>query len=103
MNPKETLIAARNLITDPNNWTYNAYSRDIDGNGLMDGYAEAAVCWCAVGAIEKAANDCLRSDAVQNAIALILPHIGVFKLETFNDQHNHEDVLDVFDVAIAAA
>lgn len=54
MKPSEALRKARELITPEGAWTQKEYARDQDGNGLWP-WEEGAVCFCAMGALEKAA------------------------------------------------
>jgi hypothetical protein len=54
MTPQEAIQGAIEIISDPNKWTYQAAARTDMGAGCraMD---KRATCWCAAGAIEKAA------------------------------------------------
>ena len=90
---------ARNLIAKPENWTQGVCARDIDGNEIgID--SPRAVCWCSLGALEKVGED------VAGVEWYVLLHflekeIGFGHVATFNDSHTHEEVLAMFDKAIA--
>jgi hypothetical protein len=98
MTPLETLKAARALITDPAKWTQGAQARDKRGQPFST-HNDNAVCWCALGAIEKVA-DPYSEEAYEAAKKLrsISPNGTV---SDFNDTHTHVEVLALFDAAIA--
>jgi hypothetical protein len=52
----DILDRAADLVERPGGWTQDALARDADGIGC-DSMAARAVCWCAIGAIECAAED----------------------------------------------
>ena len=50
------LVTARTLVTDPARWC--AYPHALDANGhRCEGRANNAVCWGALGALDRAAAD----------------------------------------------
>lgn len=95
---------ARALITDPANWTQGEYAKDRQGD-KCDPMSSKAICFCALGAIQKAgqleSDDNLPADWLEHSISKIKPQI--ISVNRFNDNHTHEEVLAVFDAAIAAA
>jgi hypothetical protein len=108
----EILKAARALISEPEHWTQGAYGRTSqeDEDGVYD--LEEATCFCAVGAIHKAGNFDV-SCTLPSYIGVpflgdegLLHYDSVYfegKLVDFNDTHSQEDVLSLFDRAIARA
>lgn len=50
----DVLDRAADLIEPEGAWTQGAYAKTADGNHFMHGDAAGAVCWCAIGAIDKA-------------------------------------------------
>lgn len=52
----QLLIKSRQRIVDPRRWSRGAYARDAKANpvNVMD---PAAVCWCAVGSLERECNN----------------------------------------------
>lgn len=50
----QLLIRARQRILDPRRWSRGAYGRTKTGN-ICDAWADSAVCWCAVGSLEREA------------------------------------------------
>ncbi len=53
MKVSEQLIAAKALISKPENWTQRSYARDADGY-TIDPFSTYATCFCALGAIRVA-------------------------------------------------
>jgi hypothetical protein len=99
------LTHARDLIADPKKWTRDAYARTAKGviTGIGD---EDAECFCAQGAIQRAARLSKAvpaydaTEAARKALPAKYSHI-----ENFNDAHGttHADVMAFFDSAIALA
>jgi hypothetical protein len=54
MTPQEAIQGAIEIISDPNKWTYQAAAR-TDMGARCEAMDKRATCWCAAGAIEKAA------------------------------------------------
>lgn len=96
----DILRAARELIAEPKAWTQRAFGRDEDGM-CCDSLHPDAVCWCAGGALTKAANGhgLIRSKAREQLYAAI----GCADIVDFNDEHTHAEVLSAFDRAITLA
>lgn len=99
MTTREALIAARELIEDPERWTQEESARDADGKGVPIGSPEACQ-WCAMGALSKIAPDGLMLSRTRVAL---LRGTGTYSVSMFNDApgRTHAEVLAAFDKAIA--
>lgn len=49
----DVLDRAADLIEPEGAWTQGSYAQDASANNLMVGSAKGAVCWCALGSIDK--------------------------------------------------
>lgn len=104
---KETLAAARRLIEAPEYWTKGHHARDRFGTGV-DSTSSRAVCWCALGACERADprnNGSAAKRALVLALEVVEPRDRVpASVAEFNDSETttHADVLALFDRAIEA-
>lgn len=101
---KEVLIEARKIISDPRNWTQKSFARNEEGVPcpLFDHHA---FCFCSVGAIQRA-SFCLekRWFEVEKAIDWLSQTSFMKYGQTItqaNDEHSHEEILELFDLAIA--
>ena len=56
MKHSEIIKKAVEIISVPEKWTQNTNARDTDGNRVFAD-SKSAVCWCALGAIEKVSNE----------------------------------------------
>lgn len=96
---KQTLEAARALIADKAHWTQGSVSMDMLDR-VRHPRHPAACRWCATGAVVKAA-------AGSNYVferclgALHMSLVGFQSIESFNDTHTHDEVLQLFDAAIS--
>ena len=97
---KELPIAARKKIEKPENWTQNYSAKDVDGSAVYVCSPEA-VCWCTLGAIRAVSDD--RGDLVEAACNKLYDVLDDSFITIFNDTHTHEEVLALFDRAIANA
>lgn len=99
MNTYETLVAAKELINDPENWMQGDYT---NGKG----------CYCALGAIAVSAGlTQFRSSG--HPASLLLREVVESQVKTsetqyetfaaYNDNHTHSEVMEAFDKAIALA
>jgi hypothetical protein len=95
MTPLETLKAARQLITDPAKWTQGWFARNAAGENV-NALSQSAVCFCALGALDKFN----AVPATIDAITRQLPS-DLVTISKFNDTHTHAEVLALFDAAIA--
>lgn len=57
MNEVQILEKARAVIADPAHWTKGALARNACGDRLNAAQLDLAVCYCATGALRKAAPD----------------------------------------------
>ena len=112
LSPKKLLVNARNRIAKRENWGQGTLARDARGNPVPP-LSPTAVQWCMLGALgaEAGYGDACGDDRAygsgyvapeyREALAALReasPTGGVF---TYNDAVGHEDVLDLFDTAIA--
>jgi hypothetical protein len=97
----EILVAARALISDPENWVQRAYVLPARDGGQK---------YCAVGAVYTAAS--LAGNKEETIVCgeilrQCLPYLPIPSWDTisciseFNDWHTHAQVLALFDYAIA--
>ena len=113
MQVLEALIKARTLLVQ-HGWTQNGWARDADGE-TRPWEDPRAECYCAAGALRRAiyGTDCavpLTDPVLEQAESALRCQIvrlgyGAILIEEFNDQPHRtaEDVLAVFDAAIARA
>jgi hypothetical protein len=93
----EVLVASRELISNPNCWTKYTLARAADGS-LAEPTDEAAVCWCAVGAIYKAAN--ASDDLAEDAIEFLYKAGAWSPVGEWNDVSSHTTVIHTIKTAI---
>ena len=104
MKTLELLRRAKRLIKNKNNWCQGYYARDSDGQ-IVEANTPEARQWCATGALMKIGNDmqmtcvygmdfCAQTELVEGTTKSIA---------LFNDKFEHEDVMLMFDQAIALA
>ena len=89
---------ARSIIASPLNWTTKAAARDINGN-WVDVFSPAACSFCSFGALRKAGGKKWNPDFMRAFTVLDAEVGGTFQL--FNDVSTHEEVLAMWDRAIA--
>lgn len=77
----EILFAAADLIAKPGAWTQGAFARTSNGTQVGSTHPEA-VCWCAAGAINRAAFDA--NSRVNDAHIVFEGVVGGFEF-TWND------------------
>ena len=99
------LEAARDRLTDPDNWVQRAYAK-IRGNGEVDPQSLEADQWCSLGALRWAAGDdfYLGEEWLNRWLDENVPDWS-HNVAGFNDSNttNHSDVLAMFDGAIELA
>lgn len=103
----QALKDARELISDPINWTQEAFARDVRDIPVPT-WGEHACSWCAIGALRKVCgNEISYINLLLNEDSpLFLLHresharFGVRFIQTVNDRLGHEAVLEVFDAVI---
>lgn len=101
----EALVAAKNLISNPDNWTQEVSARDCTGNYIYSSNPEA-VCWCSVGALHKVTKDDwpLIDKTVKHLRLFLEQELKYYDgIANFNDSHTHAEVMAFWDKAIAAA
>jgi hypothetical protein len=105
MNAHELLIAALAMIPTPNDWTKGVDARDANGDPVEAGDPDA-VCYCALGAIERNGNAVSPWEYTKAVLALEAAIPEGFRLEVFEYQDlpeiTHADVLALYGRAIAA-
>jgi len=102
MNTADILKAAKAKIANPANWMQGFYARDINGNELI-GNEPGAVCFCAIGAIESVQGIEHHGNGWAERPVELLCEAANQQIAIYNDGHTHEEVLAVYDKAIAAA
>lgn len=106
----EILRAARERIADPERWGKGAFA--YDGLGQSVGpWREAAVCWCARGAVHRECGSA-SSRSAHRAEETLTEAVERLEFDVpddaepiawVNDHHDHEVVLALFDRAIELA
>ena len=98
----EILVGAREILSDPNRWTREFQARDEQGSpvGWDD---DEAVCFCLMGAINRANWGVARYDRAPAYEAMDeLDKVLDNAIPVFNDRSSttHEDILKALDAAI---
>jgi len=111
LNPLASLLAARALITDPANWTQEAYARNVRGDSVLPLDPDAK-CFCTMGAMYRA-NGINGTDQhvpgrgflnkAVRALQLDKPNLVATGPIDLNDHTDHATALEMFDVAIVLA
>ena len=104
MKPSELLTKAKALIADPKHWTQGWYARNAEGQ-VVGPNAPHAVCWCSIGAIDKAAYEETTYStnlAATRYLAEVSEECG-YNIFEFNDNSSHETVMKAWDKAIKLA
>lgn len=92
------LKAARAKIAKPEHWTQGTGARDRDGLSVSPQRANA-FSFCSYGAVEAVLPAMLNGR--RRAINHLKRLVPFGQLATFNDDHTHAEVLNLFDKAIA--
>lgn len=97
---KDNLIAARALIDTPEKWTRHTYARNEHGLDVNEN-SNSAVCFCIMGALNKATGDQAGALPLTQHLAVNLP-TKFDRIPAFNDDPTttHADVLALFDRTI---
>ena len=95
---KQLLIAARARISKPENWTQGTAARCSNGNPVMASDVKACQ-WCSLGTIALTSYSESDPETAQLNMWRALKNPGIAE---FNDTHTHQEVLNVFDKAIAS-
>ena len=102
MDTKEILIKAKGLIDSPEKWCKGGFAVDIN-NHIVSVKSESAVCWCAGGATRKFTG--MHNWQVGEVALSRFKPSGFNSVFGYNDHPDttHEDIMNLFDKAIAAA
>lgn len=95
---KELLTVARALLAQ--GWTQGVFARDASG-AEVPWAGERATCFCILGAINRARTEIGGSFSL-GVLATNVLRARVGSLPDFNDHATHEQVLALFDEAIAS-
>lgn len=101
---KEILVCARELLTPPGAWIQGEAAQTKDGL-IVSAKDENAVCFCAVGALERCADTYAGNTYRQAYLKLIAQGAkrqGSLVRWNDEDSRTQEEVLAVFDAAIAS-
>ncbi len=95
----QVLKGAMGILRDPKQWTTGLFAKDIDGN-MCSPSSTVACCFCAVGAIRKAAGN--ESGVAILAMNKLCDFLGVENLPSWNDHidRKHSEVIDAFEKTI---
>lgn len=100
----EVLKTGRERISDPADWSRYMFAESVDGNNLCDGFADGAVKWCGLGAIEYATGEWFSVGASAEPHRLLnlvsnelYPGMSLIEVNT---DLGHEAMLAVYDEAI---
>lgn len=102
MKVSERLIAAKAIITDPSKWTQGYYGRTDDGE-IIEADRPEAVCFCSIGALHRVGQFNWHSEQTDPAEVYLNGATDNNWIVDFNDTHTHEEVMQVWDKAIASA
>ena len=115
---------ARNLISDPKDWCQGSSARDSNGERVMSMSSKASK-WCALGALNRfLSENTFQTFGQYNESCAVVVHqcakalskTSIFRnwcddirgsyggfeyaIGQFNDNHNHDEVMAMFDEAI---
>jgi len=104
---KALLIAGRDIISVPSQWTQKSYAKNADGIHCAV-MSEDATCWCSDGVLFKAQGEASFSNVYIGAFELLSKIAKehdplVRSIISFNDAHSHSEVIAVWDEAILRA
>jgi hypothetical protein len=95
---REQLVAARDLIADPERWTQGAYARDVNDEPTM-ALSASACKWCPVGAVMRVTGSPYGWGPGTGALSVAANGLSA---SVVNDEQGHAAVLAMFDRAIEA-
>jgi hypothetical protein len=102
----DMLTMAKAKIISPSSWTTGVQARDADGNEVMPHWngsvksKPAAVAWSAAGAVMSLIGR--EYLPAFEALAKAAANEGCPGIDSYNDAHEHAEVLALFDKAIEA-
>jgi hypothetical protein len=103
--PLDVLIAGRELLADPKNWTQRTLARNKAGDAVPDPWDPKATCFCSLGAVHKVVGKGTHLLPLKSKVRELL-HQAVPRHDNvvfFNDRSTHTEVLDLWDRAIELA
>ena len=98
MKTSELLIAAKAKIANPVNWIQGLYAADAKRERTSPTSVEA-VCFCSMGAVYSVES----MKSLRRIAEIALDNFANDDIVGYNDAHTHEQVMAVWDKAIAAA
>lgn len=109
MNTLELLKAGREIISAPEKWTKYTYGRTAEGSDTNGPQSFLrAVKFCSLGALLKAVGSCPGEDlegesyTIMEAAQVALCRVASTEdIAVYNDEHTYEEVIAVWDRAIA--
>lgn len=103
MKISEQLKAAKALIDAPHKWTQGVPARDQKENNVP--FDSGKACrFCSVGAIWRVNTTLTQlGEFVDAPVRAVLSKAAGMEIVGYNDSHNWEDVMNVWDKAIALA
>ena len=106
MNALDILTEARELLSDPDNWTRYTLARDSEGVEVNTNHPDA-VCWCAVGALFHTGvglNEYGEMSPLWGVVDEALVRLHAASLHgsaiTDNDEYGHSEVMATYARAI---
>lgn len=108
MKSSQVLMKAKELIATPDAWTKDELAKDAFGVAT-DPLGPNARCYCSIGATIKAnhfygSTSNTRSRAyLSMAVQELVPETTIPAVSDYNDTHTHEEVMTMFNKAIALA
>lgn len=91
------LRKARALISDEKNWTQGVLARNAKGESVFHD-SSTATCWCSIGALSKFNASSFK---LRESVYLLGTQYTQNDVVKFNDCSSHDEVLWMFDLAIA--
>lgn len=97
MTVKQTLLAARELLTPEGAWTQGSYARDASGR-RTGCWEPNAVCWCLEGAIKRVSNT---DEEYSEALSLLAHEVRLVHRWNDHPDRKPQDVLQLLDNLIS--
>ena len=104
MKTSEHLKSAKKLIENEQNWIKNTYALDAEDNEVD--YADKKACkFCSFGALQRIGLNFFEMEAAHDVLlkAVRSKDPTILKVSVYNDNHSHEEVMNMWDVAINMA
>lgn len=105
---KQVLIDAKALIANPANWTTGAAATTKDNEQVTIEHKDA-VCFCTLGAVSRAIHNTgavsapLYRQSYDLLYSAVQKRVKFTSVASYNDGHTHQEVMELFDEAIAEA